>query len=78
MTEPEKKPLEYYVEMDWSTMTCPCGKSLCSNNARPGEWDAFLVEHKPHTNGMFREVNDPSAAAKIYGSCPPPREAPIP
>lgn len=62
------------VDLDWSTMTCPCGAS-CRTDAH--NYAAWERKHTPHTQdggASLEEVNAPEAWGKCFaGPCPPPR-----
>lgn len=62
------------VDLDWSTLTCPCGASVRMDAV---SYDRWKRRHRLHTDDGGRtvlEVNHDSAWSKCFsGPCPAPR-----
>lgn len=68
----DKQPMELYLDLDWTTMKCPCGKTLCSRYATDQEWRQFEENHVKHTNGKLLEICT-DEGAKVYNRKPEPQ-----
>lgn len=44
------KRMEIVSDLEWSTMYCPCGKSVHGSEGAD-KWGIFEEKHKGHTNG---------------------------
>lgn len=72
------KRFSLYVEMDWSTLTCPCGASCRTDEDRYDEWRSLHASHTDDNGASALETNDPSSWNKCFsGTCPPPRVTPL-
>ena len=70
-TEPMKK----LVDLDWATMQCPCGESICGNVPLK-RWDEWVATHAHHCNGMVVEITTDNGA-RAWSSKPPPVSYPL-
>jgi len=61
------KPMLCEMDVDWSTIKCPCGVELCTRHESDATVKSFIQDHKYHTNGIMRSYPINNRAAK-YGA----------
>lgn len=73
-----KKPMKLLIDLDWSTMECPCGQSLCGRYAEPEQMEQFRRDHAEHTSGQMLEiVTDDGVRAYPVNGKPEPVLVPL-